>query len=235
MLDRWIASATASLVTFVRTEMEGYRLYTVVPKLVNFIGQLTNVYVRYNRSRLKGKNGDGDTRRALAALYDVLLVLCKTMAPFTPFFAENMYQNLKRCLPDGGVGEPSVHFTAFPEARSDSVDERVEALLSLMTVEEKQAQTIHSTDPFTNTTAKQFGATGIGALTSTGQATAASLEEQNKILAAKRSNNELDCSKLVNALPDMRIPDIHTAMAECMQRTKKNLDAQGWKPTPRGK
>jgi dTDP-4-dehydrorhamnose reductase len=61
------------------------------------------------------------------------------------------------------------------------------------------------------------------------------VEEQNKILAAKRSNNELDCSKLVNALPDMRIPDIHTAMAECMQRTKKNLDAQGWKPTPRGK
>jgi UDP-glucose 4,6-dehydratase len=32
----------------------------------------------------------------------------------------------------------------------------------------------------------------------------------------------------------MRIPDIHTAMAECMQRTKKNLDAQGWKPAPRG-
>ena len=59
------------------------------------------------------------------------------------------------------------------------------------------------------------------------------VEEQNKILAAKRSNNELDCSKLVNALPDMRIPDIHTAMAECMQRTKKHLDSIGWKPTPR--
>ena len=40
--------------------------------------------------------------------------------------------------------------------------------------------------------------------------------------------------ELVNALPDMRIPDIHTVMAECMQRTKKNLDAQGWKPAPRG-
>lgn len=132
VLDRWIASSTSSLVSFVRTEMEGYRLYTVVPRLVSFIGQLTNVYVRYNRSRLKGKNGDDDTRRALAALYDVLLVLCKTMAPFTPFFAENMYQNLKRCLPDGGAGEPSVHFTSFPQPKADALDERVEASVARM-------------------------------------------------------------------------------------------------------
>lgn len=126
VLDRWIASATSSLVTYVKIEMEAYRLYTVVPRLVSFIGQLTNVYVRYNRSRLKGKNGDDDTRRALAALYNVLLVLCKTMAPFTPFFVEKMYQNLRRCLPDGGDTEPSIHFCMFPEATADDLDTRVE-------------------------------------------------------------------------------------------------------------
>mmetsp|Transcript_11168 Transcript_11168/g.33327 ORF Transcript_11168/g.33327 Transcript_11168/m.33327 type:complete len:312 (+) Transcript_11168:87-1022(+) len=60
------------------------------------------------------------------------------------------------------------------------------------------------------------------------------LEEQDKILAAKRSNNELNCTKLVEALPDMDIPDIHTAIDRCMQRTKKHLDSIGWKPTPRG-
>jgi isoleucyl-tRNA synthetase len=59
VLDRWIASATSSLVTFVKNEMEAYRLYTVVPRLVSFIGQLTNVYVRYNRSRLKVRIGLG--------------------------------------------------------------------------------------------------------------------------------------------------------------------------------
>ena len=41
------------------------------------------------------------------------------------------------------------------------------------------------------------------------------LEEQDKILAAKRSNNELDCSKLVNALPDLEIPEIHVAVDRC--------------------
>lgn len=53
VLDRWIAAAVRSLTAFVRSEMEGYRLYTVVPRLVSFIDQLTNIYVRYNRKRLK--------------------------------------------------------------------------------------------------------------------------------------------------------------------------------------
>ena len=61
-------------------------LYTVVPYLVRFIDSLTNVYVRYNRKRLKGRNGPEDTATALAALFHVLLTVCKVMAPFTPFF-----------------------------------------------------------------------------------------------------------------------------------------------------
>ena len=57
-----------------------------MPYLVRFIDSLTNVYVRYNRKRLKGGKGPADTAVALAALYDVLLTVCKVMAPFTPFF-----------------------------------------------------------------------------------------------------------------------------------------------------
>jgi isoleucyl-tRNA synthetase len=53
VLDRWIAAAARSLTRFVRQEMEAYRLYTVVPFLVQFIDNLTNIYVRYNRKRLK--------------------------------------------------------------------------------------------------------------------------------------------------------------------------------------
>mmetsp|Transcript_24776 Transcript_24776/g.76519 ORF Transcript_24776/g.76519 Transcript_24776/m.76519 type:complete len:307 (+) Transcript_24776:49-969(+) len=59
------------------------------------------------------------------------------------------------------------------------------------------------------------------------------VEEQDKILKARRSNNELDCSKLLKALPDVPIPEIHDAMRACFQRTKRHLDAIGWKPTPR--
>lgn len=125
-LDRWILAATDSLVVFIKDEMSEYRLYTVVPRLISFIESLTNVYVRYNRGRLKG-NSD-DSMQALLTLYKVLLSLCKTMAPFTPFFVESMYQNLKKCLPDA---EPSVHFCAFPSAEGES-NEQLQLSVSRM-------------------------------------------------------------------------------------------------------
>ena len=80
MLDRWIAAASRSLTAFVRAEMGAYRLYTVVPVLVSFIENLTNIYVRYNRGRLKGRGGRADCTLALASLFDVLLTVCKVCA-----------------------------------------------------------------------------------------------------------------------------------------------------------
>jgi hypothetical protein len=53
--------------------MEAYRLYAVVPYLVHFIEDLTNIYVRYNRKRLKGGRGAADEEVALATLFDTLL------------------------------------------------------------------------------------------------------------------------------------------------------------------
>jgi isoleucyl-tRNA synthetase len=116
ILDEWILAASRSLTRYVRKEMEGYRLYTVVPYLVKFIDNLTNIYVRYNRKRLKGRNGKDDTAMALATLHHVLIILCKVMAPFTPFFTEKMYQNLKRAMRD----QPdSLHWCDFPEAEDE--------------------------------------------------------------------------------------------------------------------
>ncbi|XP_024399139.1 isoleucine--tRNA ligase, cytoplasmic isoform X2 [Physcomitrium patens] len=128
VLDRWINSASQSLVTFVRQEMEAYRLYTVVPVLLKFIDNLTNVYVRFNRKRLKGRTGDGDSRVALSTLYFVLLTTVKAMAPFTPFFTEGMYQNLRLALPEA---EESVHYCAFPEVESE-MDKRIEQSVTRM-------------------------------------------------------------------------------------------------------
>jgi hypothetical protein len=61
----------ADLVQFVRKEMEGYRLYTVVPRLLNFVDQLTNWYVRLNRRRIKGSDGAREALASLTALYEV--------------------------------------------------------------------------------------------------------------------------------------------------------------------
>jgi 3,5-epimerase/4-reductase len=57
------------------------------------------------------------------------------------------------------------------------------------------------------------------------------LEEQNKILKAARSNNELDCTKLLRDVPEgIVINDIYTAFELCFQRMKVNLEKQGILP-----
>lgn len=129
ILDQWISSASNGLINFVQREMEAYRLYTVVPRLINYIDQLTNVYVRFNRDRLKGKLGFEESLISLTTLFNVLLTLCKVMAPFTPFFVENMYQNLRRCLPNS---EESVHFCPFPEVDEGKEFPRVEKSVANM-------------------------------------------------------------------------------------------------------
>ena len=132
-LDRWILSSLDSLIGFVRAEMEGYRLYTVVPRLLQFIDGLTNIYVRFNRKRLKGQGegGEAEARSAVSVLFQVVFALTKIMAPFTPFFVENMYLNLARLLPEGeALG--SVHFEDFPSQSGKPTDPVLESSVARM-------------------------------------------------------------------------------------------------------
>ena len=56
ILDQWIMSRLQTLKNTVATEMEGYRLYNVVPGLFAFIEDLTNWYIRPNRGRFWGED-----------------------------------------------------------------------------------------------------------------------------------------------------------------------------------
>lgn len=130
LMDRWIVSCLHTLLAFVAQEMTAYRLYTVTPRLVRFVDNLTNWYVRLNRRRLKGEEGECEWRAALSTLYCVLFALCRTMAPFTPFLTETLFQKLRQL----SVGEQpaSVHFVLFPAPRPDLVLPAVEAAVALM-------------------------------------------------------------------------------------------------------
>ncbi|KAL3828683.1 hypothetical protein ACJIZ3_017485 [Penstemon smallii] len=132
VLDQWINSATQSLVHFVRQEMDAYRLYTVVPCLLKFLDNLTNIYVRFNRKRLKGRSDEGDCRTALSTLYHVLLTACKSMAPFTPFFTEVLYKNLRKA---SNASEESIHYCSFPEVegkRGERIEESVNRMMTII-------------------------------------------------------------------------------------------------------
>ncbi|KAF3489451.1 hypothetical protein F2Q69_00057198 [Brassica cretica] len=143
VLDQWIHSATQSLVCFVRLG-DGclsalYRKlltclfqHEVVPYLLKFLDNLTNIYVRFNRKRLKGRTGEDDCHIALSTLYNVLLTSCKVMTPFTPFFTETLYQNLRKAR-EGS--DESIHYCSFPEADGTRVERRIEqSVTRMMTV-----------------------------------------------------------------------------------------------------
>ncbi|KAI1890396.1 hypothetical protein AGOR_G00153290 [Albula goreensis] len=134
IMDKWIQSFTQSLIQFFKAEMDAYRLYTVVPKLVKFVDMLTNWYVRTNRRRLKGENGVEDCVWALETLYSVLFSMCRLMAPFTPFITEMMYQNLKNLIDPASQEKDtgSIHYLMLPQVRESLIDKRIESAVSQM-------------------------------------------------------------------------------------------------------
>jgi len=130
-MDQWILAYTQSLLVHTHTEMKAYRLYTVVPKLVTFISDLANWFVRLNRNRLKGDTGEKEQQLALDALGIVLFTLSKAMAPFTPFFTDYVYQNLKKILPESDVVD-SVHYLSYPEPNESLFNAEIERRVTRM-------------------------------------------------------------------------------------------------------
>jgi isoleucyl-tRNA synthetase len=125
-LDKWINAGNHGLIKFVKEELEAYRLYTVVGRLVNFLEDLTNWYVRLNRDRMRGNNGPEDALLSLCTLYDVLLNTCVLLAPLTPFITEMLYQNLARALPDGHPMKcKSVHWVMIPDHDPEALNPEV--------------------------------------------------------------------------------------------------------------
>jgi isoleucyl-tRNA synthetase len=125
LLDRWILSTLQSLVRDVNAEMEGYRLYNVVPRLARFIDDLTNGYIRYTRARF-WKGGDRqDQTDAFATLYEVLTTFAKVLAPFMPFLTEEVHQRLVR--PVDPAAPASVHWCDYPQPDATLIDAALEA------------------------------------------------------------------------------------------------------------
>ncbi|KAF8623102.1 hypothetical protein AX15_006513 [Amanita polypyramis BW_CC] len=134
VMDRWILARCQSLIRLVREEMAAYRLYTVIPRLLDLVDELTNWYIRFNRKRLKGEDGKEDTISALNTLFETLFTLCRTMSSYTPFITENLYQTLRKFIPhepaDGDIR--SVHFLSFPEVKEEYFDAEIERKVKRM-------------------------------------------------------------------------------------------------------
>lgn len=129
ILDQWLISKLQTLIKNVNHEMQNYRLYNVVPELFNFIEDLTNWYIRLNRRRFWEEGLSEDKVAAYTTLYTTLECLSRLMAPFTPFLADHIYQELKAF---GGNTEESVHLCSYPEEREGLINSTLETAVGRM-------------------------------------------------------------------------------------------------------
>ncbi|MDR2539756.1 MAG: isoleucine--tRNA ligase [Chlamydiales bacterium] len=108
-IDRWILSCLQGLIQEVTDGLDRYELHRAVDPFVKFIDQLTNWYIRRNRSRFWAEEDTIDRKLAFETLYTVLINLAKIAAPFIPFLSEGIYLYLKT-----NQDPQSVHLCSFP-------------------------------------------------------------------------------------------------------------------------
>jgi len=113
-LDNWISSELNRLVSEVSKLMDSYNPTSATRRIEEFIDNLSNWYVRRNRRRFWKSENDADKLAAYTTLHQCLVTLSKLLAPFVPFIAEELYQNLFRSV--NPEARESVHLTDFPVA-----------------------------------------------------------------------------------------------------------------------
>jgi isoleucyl-tRNA synthetase len=107
-LDKWIVSRLHQLNEEITKNMDAYDIPNAMNPILPFLDDASNWYVRRSRRRFWKSEDDGDKADAYRTLHYVLLKLSVLMAPFTPFLAEELYQNL-------GGGNESVHLLDWPK------------------------------------------------------------------------------------------------------------------------
>lgn len=120
-LDKWLLSDFNALIKIVDSCLEKYDMQTPVREISAFVDKLSNWYIRRSRERFWGSEESEDKIAAYKTLYEVLVGLSKVIAPFVPYLAEEIYQNLVRNL-DKNAPE-SVHFCSFPVANEKMIDQ----------------------------------------------------------------------------------------------------------------
>ncbi len=112
-IDRWALALLHRTVMEVTAAMDRYDAKAAGDAIESFVDQLSNWYVRRNRRRFWKSTDPDDKHAAYLTLYQCLDVVHRLMAPFVPFLAEHVYQNLVRRV--DAKAPHSVHMSDWPE------------------------------------------------------------------------------------------------------------------------
>lgn len=119
VLDTWILSLLNRLIKDVTESLEGYDTVKVTELLGVFIDNFSKWYIRRSRDRVGTSASDQKHKEAFyQTCYEVLIVLCKLLAPITPFLSEAIYKNL--------TTDESVHLVSWPIHDRSLINSQIE-------------------------------------------------------------------------------------------------------------
>jgi isoleucyl-tRNA synthetase len=131
LLDRWILSELALTTRRTIERMDAWRVYEATGALTEFADALSNWWVRRSRARFWAPGLGPDKLDAHWTLYECLVTAAKLVAPFLPFAAEEIWQNLiRRPWPD--APDESVHLCDYPEADAAAIDEPLSRVMGVV-------------------------------------------------------------------------------------------------------
>jgi len=131
VMDRWIVSRLNTLITDVIAALERFEIHVASRKIEEFVvNDLSNWYIRRSRRRFWIVEENGDKDCAYLTLYEVLVSLCKLLAPFVPFVTEHMYQNMVRWVSEDE--HESVHLCDFLLPDESLTDVELETSMELL-------------------------------------------------------------------------------------------------------
>ena len=122
VLDKWIQAKFAILVSRIETEMKAYNLPKAARPITDFIDELSTWYIRRSRDRFKDLS-TADGKLALATTKFILRELSIVIAPFMPFVAENLWQDLSGNNYENS--EKSVHLLSWPKWKEAEGDKQI--------------------------------------------------------------------------------------------------------------
>ena len=130
LLDKWIISELNSLIKFVDEGLNKYQITETARKIESFVDKLSNWYIRRSRERFWGSSMDADKVAAYTTMFEVLSKLTRVIAPYVPFVAESIYQNIER--PFFADAKESIHLCDFPKVVGKYINKEIEDSMNLV-------------------------------------------------------------------------------------------------------
>ncbi|MGB3091412.1 MAG: isoleucine--tRNA ligase, partial [Chitinophagaceae bacterium] len=129
-IDRWILSSLNTLIKKVTEYMDDYEPTQAGRLIEDFVdSHLSNWYVRLCRRRFWKGEYEQDKICAYQTLYECLETITRLIAPISPFFSDNVFQNLNAVT--NRFNAESVHHVDYPVADQSVIDESLEERMQL--------------------------------------------------------------------------------------------------------